>query len=296
MIDFPASSVSVGSGEWMRELWLQTWELFRRRPVLWIPVLCADLVAHTLRFVWPFLINSIAATALQRHTVFGGAVARDAPVWFSTSLGLVRFLCEWIGTCTYIAAAIVTAKMVQSICHRDRPTDGAKVPVTAYAGNVGWVALQTLLLSAAVGLVVFVPTLYLAQRQPRSIMNYVTWIETLFLYLTVAYLMTPPALRLIGRTMGHRPVSEAVATGRNIALALATCSWLLGFLDMLVKIPGVHERGEGLALGYLKSLFVALPYVPLFIAFGLLAMKTDGPSVGEPGAEAPILEREDSGA
>jgi len=46
-----------------------------------------------------------------------------------------------------------------------------------------------------------------------------------------------------------------------------------------------------LALGYVNSLIVALPYVPLFIAFGLLAMRGDAPMV-----EAPILERTDSGA
>jgi hypothetical protein len=46
----------------------------------------------------------------------------------------------------------------------------------------------------------------------------------------------------------------------------------------------------------MNSLFVALPYVPLYIAFGLLAMMNDAQSVGEAGAEAPILERVDSGA
>lgn len=236
---------------------------------------------------------------MQTHTVFGGPVAREAPVWLNASLGLVRSLFEWIGVCIYLASAIVTAKMVRKICNGDGPTEEAKVPVSAYAGNVGWVALLTLLLSAAVGLVLFVPTLSFLSRHQLGSMTlspYVTWPETLLMYLVIAYVMTPPTLRLIAKAVGRRPAAAAISMGRIIALALATCSLLLSLLASLVKLPGADERGDLLVLGYMNSLFVALPYVPLYIAFGLLAMMNDAQSVGEAGAEAPILERVDSGA
>ena len=278
----------------MNDLWRRTWELLRRRPVLWMPLLCADLVTHTLRFLWPFLRNHLAASSLQTHTVLGGTVAGKAPVWLYPGLGMLRFMVEWANACIYIAAAIVTAKMVQGMCHRHGSVDKAKVPASVYAGNVVWVALQALLLSAAASVVVVFPVLYfLLHHQLRSLMMspYVASTELLLVYLAVAYLMTPPMLRLITRSLGNATSSVAIAMGRNMALMVATCIVLLGLLEAVGKTPGVHVRADMLALGYVNSLIVALPYVPMFIAFGLLAMRGDAPMV-----EAPILERTDSGA
>jgi hypothetical protein len=123
----------------MRELWGRTWEMFRRNPVLWVPVIVADLVGHTLEAVRPMITANLVRWSMETHSVLGVTEYREAPGWLYWVVGLIRFGVWWVGACAYVVAAIVAAGMVRRLAEPKVEIAERKLPGLTYSVALpGW--------------------------------------------------------------------------------------------------------------------------------------------------------------
>jgi len=269
----------------MKELWSRTFELFRRRIVLWVPCSVAAILMLALGKLEKAEIHWLYGFFATRHSVLGGDVpvadlaqAQHRAMMLIFPLGFVK---EFLEVGLFVVALAATKNLVCMILKEQRPDT-----ITAVRGILPR-SREILLLSfkyMAVllvfgGVLIFVGSSPLTPNRIHEffLSKTVVYVLGLVCQGCLAWLLMPAAIRLLrspdnptisvqGRKMG---TVFAVATSAG-ALAL---EYLVGKVETVVVI---EEQWEGLAIAVVNTIVINTPEVLLFIALSLLAIQEFG--------------------
>lgn len=268
----------------MEELWRKLSELMVQRPLLWLPVLVADLLAFLIGLGSKAWVGHILARQLETRSVLGGpamsvhlnasavqrAVQAVTPIEWGASL--LRLL-------LYTLAFLMTVALVRAFRARnERPLEEigpvlrrhflALLPV---AGT----ALLVYLITAA--LAKFVSDLLVRGGHKAVLLGgaaFGGWFGLGVGLLTLALLGTLVAPAAI-QSLSQRPLDPAHRQQSQVlALSLGFVALMLGrFVQAnLLSLRGAGPVARDL-LGITGSWIAALPYAVLFAGLGMLAIK-----------------------
>ncbi len=270
----------------MSELWQELVDLLRRRPLLWLPVLAADLLGYFVNLARVATLRAMVLHQTARHSVLGGAVVHtqlSASAMQSTTVLalLLTWLSYFVRALLYAAALVIVAEMVRNAGERRRPAETS--PGTALARHWGGMlelALRTLAVYAIAALLFSWLTQWLT-RHGHTALLHSAWLGNgvLLIVLIILALSLPPvALRVLS---GRSPDARSAGLSQQLALLLLLVVAVLGIFvgnsrELAQVAPAVRYPLEAIA-----SLVVALPYALLFVGLGVLARALAGRSVDE---------------
>ncbi len=268
----------------MEELWRKLTELMVARPLLWLPVLAADLVAFLLGLGGKAWLSHILIKRLETHSVLGGPAVM-APLNAAAVQGAVQAVApiEWgaslLRLLLYTLAFLATAALVRAFRARNENPMGEIAAVLR--SN-----FKDILPVAGTALLVYLITSFgarfvgnlLIQHGHKAILQsgaYVGgWFGLIVGLITIcllSLLVAPVAVQALSR----RPLdSEHRRQAQILAFSLGLGAIVLGrFVDAnLVTLRHASPLARAL-LGMTGSWIAALPYAILFAGLGMLAIK-----------------------
>jgi hypothetical protein len=295
----------------MRVVLQRTAYLFWQYPVLWLPVLFADL----LKF-WVILaghrLAHMASFATLNHSAISAALEQPSGtrmVWFSTAGGVFIWGSNFIGVALYCIALGVLTRVISGF-EPEKEFASTETPApdpasttsrigengSAANGEIGklefalpkrWVRCSVLVLLAF--LAGSLPALYFLQS-PRhhwspGLSENVTVFCFIFIgaFLSLAPILsfisgnlTPQSSSLHNRVLLNRP--RLFAYGAAAAFCVVYMAlWL--FLNLVIgrlfqDIPGLRMTFLGSITGMVGSMVVAMPFIPAMITL-ILIMKEE---------------------
>jgi hypothetical protein len=270
----------------IRQIWRETAALFWEYPVLWLPVLGADLLSFFLT-----RLEKNAARQVIYHLLLGPASvfgdtrsfpgpSSDAPFGKAAAVGgLFEWSMHFTQIVLYTTAFFMTAALVrkvsrqateflpslmQSLRSRWRAIFGLSLRV------LGVVAPLAISFGALIAFTIAQTQKYMV-RPPRGAM-YVLIVPA---FCGMAYFVAPIAMRRID-AMALKPLTaESKRNGRIFAVLAVVVSSFLGYCLPFIETSFIAEPFFGNSsaiaiLGAIVSLVTAIPYVVLFIALTLI--------------------------
>jgi hypothetical protein len=275
----------------VKELWRRSTALLLEYPILWVPVICADLVSFSVDL--PLLAATRTLTYGLIHSSMsvlgnGGTAPISPPPsfqFFYLKLASLTFAEECIRVCLYAFALLITASLVKIAIECGRPDFGRSLrDVRPDAGRgIGFAAkifgLGIVMVSLPIALIAAVaPLLSHGAHQSSLLMSHVfRFCWTTLLTAAVAYVVTPSALRLLQPRTQNLIECEKLRMGRLFAvLVVAASTAIESCSQAAVRAVSASSAGnippltrEAMELG--GSLLSAIPYAVLFVALALLA-------------------------
>ena len=260
----------------MKELWRRTVELIRHYPVLWLPVLWAD----SLRYGWEqlrlIILHAVLPSLFYRQSLFGASVPDTSQgrvaVFYVLNLTNTVVL-QYADICGYVVALLITAKMLGRLTAYDpKDTPYANISIASHWSGVLWLGLLVYVVAFGSG-VIFIPAAYYTgAARHLSILSkpYVIAPVGFVMYALLAYFLTPVALRLLSRSEKNEIRGKDIATGRTCWLLAGAAITVLSLIQLSTPNPFDANLAERAAVGLFWTIFVSLPYTPLFIAISLL--------------------------
>jgi hypothetical protein len=272
----------------MNELWRRTVELWRRYPVLAVPILVADPVSYGLRRLGPGMrytvVTWVYTKLTEEHSVLGGTTQSGAHTGIATAASyfaapLITLLFSWAEVAAYVVAAIVITRMIRRLLAKDDVELSRETPLGSYAAGILWLSLLTLLVAYCADIPLGALWLYWRQFHMTSSFVRMPVLNCLLVwpgYLLIALVLTPMCLRLMARSARSVMRGDVGAMGRRASIYAGVAIVVLSGLSS-IKICSIASSGQKIVFGAILSLVVALPYIPLFISLSLLAL--DGSTV-----------------
>lgn len=272
----------------MGELWRDLVEVLRKRPVLWLPVLIADLLVYLVNFGRALLLHSLVLHQTAQQSVFGGAVVHGpmtGSVAESTTVFalLLSWVVNFLKILLYTAAFAVTAALVQAVLERRRKI----APVIGPALTQGWGGILELTLRAlavyAIAALLFSWLAPVLLKHGQTALVRGPWFpicSSLLVLLVLATTLPAPALRLLS---GRAPLADEIRLAQQFCLILALVTEVLTIMvaSNSRELAGVPP-GARFPLEIVGSLVVALPYVLIFAGMAVMARRL---SPGDPEIE-----------
>ena len=267
----------------MKKLWQRVWELSRQHVVLWLPVVGAALLSYGWMQLRKSAIHQILPGILrahQGHSVLGGSFPASGDGTAEYGVYVASFLittaCEYADICCYVIAMLIIARLLSKLMTETTHGGSYRGFSVARHGLSGlWLSLFVYLLALASTALMF-PLLSSATALHRSSLlklPFVIAVVYLVMYSALAFFTTPVALRLLARAGGAEIGPQEIAIGRRCSLLAGLAISLFSGIQLSIveKLHTDHAQSE--AFGIVGTIFIALPYVPLFIAFSLISMK-----------------------
>jgi hypothetical protein len=300
----------------MRNLWRATTYLFWQYPILWLPVILADVITSCLKQIERWLHHQLLQHFLpwltQSYSVLGPPehLAPTQATMFKFALldTPLRLGIQFLGTLLLASAMVATAGLLRSISDTGRGNLNAAMPPFAVSNRrilvyaLKLFALTTLLFSFAAFLMVealnyqrtIVSWLHLSLKSEIALerMNLPGYIASLLATLGIAYIMAPIAIQLL-QPSDSNPTPQQAKTARIAWLLTALVAIVLDFGvaqlegSLLQQVHATSNLAVFLFSG-IASLIRTLPYIPLFIAFSLIATP-DNPLANPPN---PIIQED----
>jgi hypothetical protein len=264
----------------MRELWHKTTALFWENPVLWLPVVCADLLAFcftqlqkllTWQLINSFLLSHSALTGQAIQPVDRHAVIVKAAILGGSFVWGTYFL----NTCLYTAAFVVTATLVRTLEQHLRPDLPLVLgSLRSRSRRMLVVSIKLLALYALAGLLLIQATT-LAQKWALP----ATYLIPCFLVLATvsfAYCMAPSGISLLRNAQSRSVTHEYITWGRSFSILMVLASFAIGYFAPMVErslfaSPLLARGFPRLMIEAIASSVAAFPYVLLFISLALIA-------------------------
>lgn len=283
----------------MKELWLETFELIRKHPVLWLPFLCASLAASGLSWFRRIEAKKLAYWLVTRHTthsVLGGnsspsldgaTISRAVRVSASLRWGFI-----YINTCIYTTALVLTATFVGMIlCGQGLNLSGAREALRAYPKRILLYSLKSWLLFAILTAFVVFPITYFTTpmwKYSQAVSSAFSIGEALLTSLCTSWIMAPIAIRVLRPVEAYEVSAEDKRLGRFAYMLAAVASIALSRLldPLFMKLTSNLSISKGV-LNF-SSVITDCPYALLYIALALLA--AEGARDGE--LKAGLITRE----
>jgi hypothetical protein len=269
----------------MRQIWRNAVHLFWQHPVLWLPLILADLLAFCLGLLQSFLSHEIAARFFADQSLPGNTpeYSRQATALIPNQLLTAAFglVTQLLSICLYTAAFLITAQLVRLILEDLSPNlRSAARSATLHLGAIfsfslklfGWAIVSALLLATPVYFFIF-------QNHERRLMEtpYFTHGLALLVAICVAYFITPAAIELL-RSPDSEPVPPKLAwQGCGFSIPTVMVSQAIAFLAQIAERSFLSSsiRAQPIdmqAVHSIASLLSAIPYIFLFIALALIAI------------------------
>jgi hypothetical protein len=276
----------------VKELWRRSTALLLKHPILWVPVICADLVsfgvdlpllaaARTLSYG---LIHQFMPVLSQGGTI---PISPQPSLLFSyLQLASLAFAGAFIRVCLYAFALLIVASLVKMAIEGGRPVFGRSLrAVRPDAGRgIGFAAkifgLGIVLVDVPIALFATVAPLLSHGTHQRSLLtsHIFRFCWTTLLTAALAYLVTPSALRLLRPRTQKLIECEKLRMGRLFAMLVAAASVAIESLcQTAVRTVSASSSGRVLpsmtrdAMGLGGSLLSAIPFAVVVVALALLA-------------------------
>lgn len=268
----------------MRELWRRTADLFWEHPILWLPVLAADLLGQCVTQLQQLLTHRIVLSLVERHSVLGNTpdlVAYKAAA-MKAALLIAPFVwgSYFINICLYTMAFLVTARLVFTFQEQPSAASFAATLKAGHPRRIFVFALKIFAMFILAAMLLLAVDLFVVSTHQAKLVAMALWADgaAMVVSVCIAYCIVPSSLRLI-KDRNSFLADESIWRGRSIAILVVAASSVIAFCvqtaeQSLLGTSPVHPMTL-LALGAIASLFAAVPYVPLFIALSLVAMQDD---------------------
>lgn len=265
----------------MRDIWRKTARLFWERPVLWVPVLCADFLGFWLLWFQRLAAKKLIIWLLFKHSTLGGSLVPRYSMPGLTLLGvLIGGPLEWgsffLDIGFYTMAFVMTGVMVGMISQESIPDFSLAFHVARLRlRRILGFSLKLILLCAVWLALIAVASTKFSDR-PRPISGYLFGFGMGAVgFLIAAYCLTPSALLLLRDAPSRLERRESALWGRGFSIATAIA------VSAIAYFAGVAERSflastnfagdiPQLILNLAVSLLAAFPYIALFIALSLI--------------------------
>lgn len=253
--------------------------LFWQFPLLWLPVLAADLSCYSLRHLQKAGTHRIAFHFLQQHSVFGSVSGFSESGLMKTSVFTLPlyWASVYLQILVYTLAIIATVKLTierlpQLHARSSYPT--MEWPASRHSLLF---ALKAMLVTAAIYIPMGVLSAWsISLRQSWLNLAQQSYLFAALATCLLAWLLMPVSLRLLGSSSTEPVSRENLLILRILAVAavLATTAfaWLISIVESGTFIP----RSLPLLATMISaagSALSALPYAALFIAMGLVLGK-----------------------
>jgi hypothetical protein len=296
----------------MRILWRSTTSLLRQYPILWLPVLVAEIVNFNLRWFERLLLRPLRHQLIlwfsQAHSVLsttpvpiqptGSIMIKTALLTAPLEWGM-QFLCAAVT----VASLVATAAILQSIAKTGRGSLRAVIaPITSSRRRILILSLQFWGLNMILSLqfwglnILFTSLLELLSPLVFSIHNlqaylgrsnlagsFFSYLWVLPVTLFVCYIIAPLEARLL-QSPESTPAPDQARRARVVAIlvALGLCVFnpLTGMAESyILQMSLLAFSLKFFLIELLFSLIRTAPYALLFIAFYLIA-NPESPLVG----------------
>lgn len=267
----------------MREIWRKTAELFWERPILWLPVLCADFIGYWLRE-----FQGVLTRELIRWLLLGPASVFDSRLVPHGSVPILELKAALIGgpfvwggyfvsIGLYTIAFVATAVLVKSIDQSGKPDFRLAFGVVkSRIRRILRFSLRVLLffaVAAAVWSFVLIPLAVKSLREES--LNVLAVGVTILVEAITAYCVAPAALSLLTESSSQMMNRESVRWGRGFSIAGSIAGLVIAFIPVMqgqrLLNPIIVHVGP-VVFNMITSLLFVLPYIPMFIALSLIAM------------------------
>jgi hypothetical protein len=278
----PSNSITIES---MRDLWRKTTALFWENPVLWLPVVCADLLAFcftrlqkllTWQLINSFLLSRSARTGQAIPPVDERAVITKAAFLGGPFVWGTYFL----NTCLYTAAFVVTAVLVDALGQHLRPD--LPLVLGSLRSRIRRILVFSIKLLAlyALATVLLLQATTLAQKWKFPTTDLVLCFLVLA-FVSIAYCMAPSGISLLRDAQLRSITPEYITWGRSFSILMVLASLAAGYFVPLVEqslfVSPLLARGvQRLIIEAIASSAAAFPYVLLFISLSLIATNRTG--------------------
>jgi hypothetical protein len=264
----------------MTNLFRRASYLFWQFPILWVPVLTADILDTMLKEVRPLVTRALIQSVLQSRSVLSSVPdplrASPQSIWKVAFLsGPIIWGAHFVGIVLYASAMTMTATLVlmnpptirglykqnQDRSFKDTLFFSLKVFAIIFLIGVPWTAI--------VGLV--------STRFPRSGLIWGGDFGVLFgiaFTVVVAYFITPTAIRLLRKPRTEPVNIDLMHPARAFAVLAVIASGLLDRLTVGTEstfLSRFATRTGVLVFDAVASLVGAFPYILLFIGLTLVA-------------------------
>ena len=273
----------------MKELWRRSTAVLRDHPIVWVPVLCADLLSFAAKTCSGALGSQLVLSVLRSQaSVFSrpsGLIAShvtsvaQAASW----VAFLNLTTQFVTLCLYAFAALATWSLVHTVVDQPKPAFAAAIHraeskrwriFDLVLRTFGVVLCCSILPAVLLGLAM--PFLPLARQDRMSFLHAGQFVTLLLGYIAAACWVAPRALRLMqaepGTPIGPRTLGDArLVAAIAVAISLAISS----ICQMAVRsYPALRFRDHfwaSVVTGASVSLLSALPFVVLFVFLSLAA-------------------------
>lgn len=273
----------------MEELWQKTSELLWQRPMLWVPVLAAELLGFFVSLGTLALLRAVVLGGMQYHSALGGAPVRTpmnaAGMEHATILALlISWVSNFIRLLFYATALAATAALAHGYRKRSEKAIGEVGPsLRRHAADIFSLALRALVVYALAAVLVDNLGKWLLAHHHKTVLAS-GWLETVvgvLLLIVLSWFLAPAAVY----ALAHRSPSAVLKQrARVFAFCLGLVALLLGRFVTTnlreVRIPSVFVKG---VLELMGSWIAAVPYVLLFVGLALIALQCEREAELEPG-------------
>lgn len=269
----------------MRQLWRNAANLLWQHPILWLPLLFADLLAFCLGEVQKLLAHAIAVRSLQEHSALGNTpytnIHRDtSQVWEQLLTSSSGLLIQFLSVCLYTAAFLITANLVRLFLQNLSPNLWSSVKsANLRLPAILSFSLKLFVLSFVIALFITTPLYFVFFRNHRGNIvatPYFAYGVTLLISLCVAWIITPAAITLL-RSPNFKPItSKTIMRGIGSSILTVTASTTLALLAQIAQRSLLSNSAPMQpiaiqAIHAIASLLTSVPYIFLFIVLALLA-------------------------
>jgi hypothetical protein len=268
----------------MRTIWRATAYLFWQYPILWLPVILADLIAFSLRSAQLWMRQVVLHSLSANYSVLSDAPEplRTLPVAWAAIFGTTRAFVELLNVRLYVAAMISISVLIP-VRVAETKTPWGQIPLTLkqLGFRIPLLALKILLTLAAAaildfGLIASLPRLrflpvFLRTMGSSRDQNVVI---AAVLFAAVAWLVAPAAVSLLRPRESPSGWVINLRHARNFAVVCVIASTAVYFLAEVAEpsfAPLLTTAFRVQCFWLMASATSALLYIPLFVALDLIA-------------------------
>lgn len=265
----------------MKELWNETFLLYKKHIVLWLPCYATCIVMLTLGYLEKAEIHWLTEFFSTQHSFLGGEVhstvahVQALTMMIAYPLG---FLKQMIEICLFLVALIITKNLVYILCKEQRPDMTAAVQgIVPRRWEILLFALKYMAVFAVFGGILVV--LAMSPLESEHFLALLTSKVFLFVYGLIeegclAWLLLPSAIRLLRSS--DIPIIPVQARKIGTVFAVATTAGSLLLENLVGKAETTimfSSRLEGVAIALVNTVIINTPLILLFIALALLAIQ-----------------------
>lgn len=278
----------------MKELWNQTFELFRSRLVLWVPCSAAAilmLVLDRLEKAWAYWLFEFLLT--QRSVLGGSALSADIAGAQHRALMVgfpVGFLKQFLEVWLFVVALFMTKELVRMILIQRPPEMIAALRNIAprYRGILLF-SIKYMVLMGAFALVlgVLVASPFTSARiNDIALSKAFVNSYSLVAEACIAWLLVPAAIRLLRPPGSSTSSTQERRIGTIFAVATSAVSLAIQHsIGKAETVFVIDARWQEWSLAAVNTVVINAPMVILFVALALLALqdfREEDPVAAEP--------------